>query len=130
MNFLLWCVVASCALPYFAHAIAAFAKLRLGPYDNRAPREAIERLEGFGKRAWWAEQNLFEGQAIFVAIALVAQLAGADPTGAGIAGGIWVGARLLYIGAYVADLATLRSALFGVASLCLIALVVLAAVAG
>lgn len=127
MTVLLWCVVAACVLPYIAHVIKAYARIKSEDrYDNCHPRDRVPELQGWGRRAWFAEQNLFEGLPIFLAIALVAHLAGADPTWSGILGVVWIGARLSYIVAYVANLPLARSGLFGVSSVCLVGLVVLA----
>lgn len=131
MTVLLWCVVAACVLPYLAHAIKAFARLKSEErYDNRHPRDRAPELRGWARRAWFAEQNLFEGLPVFIGFALVAHVAGADPTWSGILGLVWVGARLSYIGAYVANIAVLRSALFGVSTLCLTGLAILAGLGG
>lgn len=128
MTVLLWCVVAACALPYLAHLLVGVARLQRGEFDNHKPRLAVEELQGWGRRAWWAEQNLFEGLPVFVAVALVAHVVGADPQWAGGLGIGWVCARTVYVGAYLADIAWVRTGLFVVSSLCSVGLVVVAAI--
>lgn len=78
-------------------------------YDNNHPRDQQAKLEGVARRAAAAHQNGFEGFAPFAVAVLCAQGAGVE---AGVLDGLslaYVASRLLYIGLYLADKATLRS---------------------
>ena len=62
MTCALWCVLAAMFLPYLW---VGFAKS--GGFDNAAPRETLEHLEGWRKRADWAQKNAFEAFPPFAA---------------------------------------------------------------
>jgi uncharacterized MAPEG superfamily protein len=87
---------------------------RAGGYDNHHPRAQQSTLTGWGARALAAHLNGFETFAPFVAAVLVAHVAGA-PTGlvTGLAL-LFVVARVAYVACYIADLSSLRSAVWGV----------------
>jgi uncharacterized MAPEG superfamily protein len=85
--------------------------------DLGAPRAMFERLPAWGKRATWAQQNGFEAFGLHAPACLLMILATMDGSEAGTsAGGAVVAAallhpllRLLYLIAYVAGVAPLRS---------------------
>jgi uncharacterized MAPEG superfamily protein len=78
-------------------------------YDNRNPREQQAKLEGWGARARNAHANGFEAFPAFAIGVLVAHVAGASSKWATILALTHVIARALYIVAYIADVAPLRS---------------------
>ncbi len=128
MTVLLGCVAVSCFLPYLAAAAQAWAKFRTeGHYDNASPRAQTARLEGYGQRAAWAQANTWEALTLFFAAAFTARLTGADSDPAGWLGVGFVAARIAYLGAYLANLPTLRSVVWTAATLCTAGLFVLAA---
>src|SRR4051812_7665670 len=108
-------------IPYIAIA-AAFALIYLprmvvggevkkleGGYDNRDPRAQQAKLEGVGRRANAAHHNSFEAFAPFAAGVLAAAQRGVKlevVAGLAIA---FVVARAIYVVAYIADKASLRS---------------------
>ena len=77
--------------------------------DMGAPRAMFERLPAWGKRANWAHQNSFEAFTLFAPACLLALIAGVHSTVANALALASPLLRLVYIGAYVADLAPLRS---------------------
>jgi uncharacterized MAPEG superfamily protein len=77
--------------------------------DLGAPRAMFERLPAWGKRANWAHQNSFEAFILFAPACLLALVAGVHGTVANGLALAWPLLRLAYIGAYMADLAPLRS---------------------
>jgi uncharacterized MAPEG superfamily protein len=123
MTLATWTILAAAILPY---ATVAYAK-RGGDVDNRAPREAEARLTGARQRAEWAHRNHFEAFAPFAAAVIVAQLAQAPQGVVNALAAAFIALRIGYTWAYVADRATLRSALWALAFLCVIALFVMAA---
>lgn len=101
------------AVVYGAKLPVAVAMFRLdGRYDNRHPREQQARLEGWGKRAIAAHMNAFEGFPLF-AVCVLAVLVrnAASSLAVQVAFGV-VLARVVYTGLYIADRASLRSAVW------------------
>ncbi len=128
MTTLLWALALACIMPYFASLAQNAGKVREhGRYDNSAPREQTAKLVGWGKRAAWAQANTWEALPIFVAAALTCHVTGADGPAAGGIGVTWLVARALYIAAYLADVAPIRSMLWLVSLLCSLGLFGLAA---
>jgi uncharacterized MAPEG superfamily protein len=101
-----WCVLAAGLLPYLFTGIAKSSR---GGYDNRAPREFLTTLEGWGKRANWAQANSFEAFPLFAAAVLVAHARGADQATVDLLALGFIAARLVYGSFYIFDLAALRS---------------------
>jgi uncharacterized MAPEG superfamily protein len=110
----LWCIVAAWAVVYLTKLPVAVAMHQAGGYDNRHPRAQQSTLTGWGARALAAHQNGFETFAPFAAAVLVAHAVGA-PAGfvAGLAV-LFVVSRVAYVACYLADLSSLRSAVWGV----------------
>ena len=109
-----WCIVAAWTVVYLTKLPIAAAMNREGGYDNRHPRAQQAKLTGWGARALAAHLNGFETFAPFAAAVLVAHVAGAP---AGLVTGLallFVIARVAYVACYIADLSSLRSAVWGV----------------
>lgn len=107
------CLLVACVLPVGCAALAkskGFGKRRRdGGFDNHAPREWLARLGGWQARANAAQANGWEALPIFLAGLFVAhQHQAAQATVDGLAMG-FIAARIVYIGLYLADQATLRS---------------------
>jgi uncharacterized MAPEG superfamily protein len=77
--------------------------------DLAAPRAMFDRLPAWGQRASWAHQNSFEAFTLHAPAALLCLLAGVSAPAAIAAAWIHPALRLLYIGAYVANVPTLRA---------------------
>lgn len=101
-------------------------KQQAGGYDNNDPRGQQATLDGRGKRALAAHQNTFEAFAPFAAAVLCCGQAGARLALVAIACAVFVAARTVYIVAYLADTATLRSSMWAVGMLSISTLFVLA----
>lgn len=99
------CVLAAGLLPYLATVLAKGGTR----FDNRLPREWLARQSGWRARAHAAQLNGFEAFPLFAAAVLVAQQTGAPQARVDALALAFVAARLLYVGAYVADVAWLRS---------------------
>jgi uncharacterized MAPEG superfamily protein len=109
-----WCIVAAWTVVYLTKLPIAAAMNREGGYDNRHPRAQQAKLTGWGARALAAHLNGFETFAPFAAAVLVAHVAGAP---AGLVTGLallFVVSRVAYVACYIADLSSLRSAVWGV----------------
>jgi uncharacterized MAPEG superfamily protein len=94
-------------------------------YDNRHPRDQQAKLSGWGRRAAAAHANGFESFPAFAAGVLATQVTGASPQWASIFSIAYVVARVLYAGAYLADIHMLRSAVWSIGFMATIALMLL-----
>ncbi|MCJ7555450.1 MAG: MAPEG family protein [Gammaproteobacteria bacterium] len=106
MTIALWCVLVAGIMPYLFTGIAKSSR---PGYNNRAPREFLSTLEGWGQRANWAQVNSFEAFPLFAVAVLAAQLRGAEQSVVDQLAMGFIAARLAYGAFYVFDRATLRS---------------------
>jgi uncharacterized MAPEG superfamily protein len=90
--------------------------------DMDAPRAMFDRLPAWGKRASWAHQNSFESFGLHAPAALLALIAalqtGPLPGIAAVVALIQPILRLIYIGAYVGNIAALRGLCWASALFC------------
>lgn len=112
MTVALWCVLFGGLLPIFC---AGIAKAGAGDFDNAKPREWLDRLEGWRKRADAAQRNGFEAFPLFAVAVLVAQTQGVPQSKIDWLAIVWVVCRAGYVAAYLANRALLRSFLFACA---------------
>jgi uncharacterized MAPEG superfamily protein len=118
-----WCLFIGCLIPYFLAPIAGYYKTRqFGSLDNKNPRAQTAALEGPGARAAAAQNNAWEALAVFAAAVLVNHAKGGDPGTSAMLAEVWVGARILHAGFYIADIDMARSGIFLVGLGCAIAL--------
>jgi len=119
-----WCVLAAALLPYAFTSLAKFSGPR---YDNHAPRDFLDQLRGWRKRAHWAQLNSFEAFAPFAAGVIIAQQSlGPQPAVDALAVA-FVALRVVYGALYVLDRPSLRSVVWSLALGCTIALYLSAA---
>lgn len=108
-----WCVLAACVLPILTVGLAKAHSARLsrqeGRYDNRSPREWEAKLSGWQQRANAAQANGFEALPLFIAGVLFAQMAQADQSRIDQLAMAFVGIRVAYVVAYLANQGTLRT---------------------
>ena len=109
MTIAYFCVVIAIFIPLFS---AGYAKFSVKGYDNRAPREFLEKLEGAAKRAHYAHLNSFEAFAPFAAGVIVAHQLHASQITTDTLALIFIAARILYVFFYIKDLHKLRSAVW------------------
>ena len=106
--------VLGAVLAYMAPiAIAKYGGL--GAFDNHRPRDPAFYADPFRARALGAHQNGLEGFAFFAAAVVIAQMRAAPQhivDGLALA---YVALRFAYAAAYLADAAPLRSAIWGLA---------------
>ncbi len=74
-----------------------------------APRDLFDELLDFGKRAVWGHQNLWVSIILHAPACLLCLIAGVVSPVAGIAAWVHPFVRLIYIGAYVGDIAPARA---------------------
>ena len=101
-----WCVLIAALLPYVA---TLTAKIGGEKFDNRDPREWLNRQSGHRRRANAAQLNSFEAFPLFAVAVVVAHLTDAPQSKVDLLAITFVAARLAYIAFYVADRAALRS---------------------
>jgi uncharacterized MAPEG superfamily protein len=118
-----WCVLAAALTPYLA---VVLAKARPG-FDNSAPRAWLARQSGWRQRADWAHRNCFEAFPPFAAAVIIAHLAQAPQQRIDLLAVVFVLARLVYIGLYIVDQASLRSLVWSVGMLCVFGLFIISA---
>jgi uncharacterized MAPEG superfamily protein len=85
--------------------------------------------ESFHFRATRAHANTNENLALFVLLTVAAILLGAEPSWTNRFVGVFVASRAVHMLAYYGDLRLLRSAVFAIGLICLLALAVCAAMA-
>lgn len=127
MTIAFWCVVAAMFIPLCCSMTAKMSGSGFPPANNHNPREFLESLTGFRKRAHWAQQNTFESFPPFAAAVIIAHIAHASQQwvdGLAIA---FVVLRILYVVFYVTDKASARSAVWMAALACVVGLFVVAA---
>lgn len=104
------CVLLALLLVYASKIPVALAQSRMPEkYDNQHPRAQQERLEGWGARALAGHRNAFENFPGFAIGVVVAHLGGLDEYRATLLAITFLGARVVYHVAYVANLDYLRS---------------------
>ena len=114
------CIAAALLTPYLFTSIAKFTGGGFGTKQNLNPREWLASLDGYRKRANFAQQNSFEVVPAFSAAVLVAQQVAHAPQssidGLAIA---FVASRLLYGICYVANWGRLRTIVWFAGAICI-----------
>lgn len=116
MTIAYFCIIVACLLPIGCAGLAksrGFGRPRReGGFDNEQPREWLAKLTGWQARANAAQANSFEALPLFVGGVLVAhQLQAAQGTIDALALA-FIAVRLAFVGAYLADKASLRSVIW------------------
>jgi uncharacterized MAPEG superfamily protein len=126
----LWCLVIVAFLPYVLAFSGSYFKMKqFGTVDNKHPRAQAARLEGAGARVVAAQANAWEALAVFTAVVAVLHLANPEAARSDKAANlamVFVAARIAHPVFYLANIDMLRSAVFLVAMVCAVWLVVLA----
>src|SRR2546422_4380544 len=114
-----WCVLVAAILPIVCAAIAKYGMMstprREGGYDNHNPRDWLARQGDWRGRANAAQANTFEALPFFFAAVIIAHQLQAGQTQLDILALLFIVLRIAYVMMYVADLATARSAIWGLA---------------
>ena len=110
MTVAFWCVLIAMFLPFVCTWIAKFSGGKFGPRQNHDPRAFLDGLQGFARRADYAQRNSFEVFPAFAAAVIIASNVGnAQPVTIDVLAVLFITSRLLYIICYLADWAVLRS---------------------
>jgi|LSQX01.2.fsa_nt_gb uncharacterized MAPEG superfamily protein len=108
-----WCLLIAALIPILLAWVGGYYRHRqLGSVDNKHPRQQALLLEGAGARVMAAQQNAWEALIIFTGAVLVAHVSGAVGSQASTAALIFIAARILHAGFYIANLDALRSLSF------------------
>lgn len=107
-----WCILAACLLPTATIGlakVASAAQPRESRYNNRQPREWTAGLSGWMQRANGAQANGFECLPLFIAAVILAQQAHADQGRIDLLAMSFIAIRVVYVAAYLANAASLRT---------------------
>ncbi len=114
-----WCVLVAALLPIGCAALAKWGAFPLGRsegrFDNARPREWLAQQSGWRARANAAQANSFEALPFFIGAVVIAHQLGANQTSVDLLALFFILLRLLFIMMYVANLATIRSAVWALA---------------
>ncbi|WP_022974806.1 MAPEG family protein [Nevskia ramosa] len=121
-----WCVLIAAYLPI---AWTGMAKFGAGgkDFDNAAPRAMLAKLDGWRQRANWAQLNGFEAFPPFAAAVIIAHLLAVPQARIDLLAMAFIAARVVYGILYLANLPSLRSLAWMIATGCVVALFVSAA---
>ncbi|WP_043958271.1 MAPEG family protein [Lysobacter sp. A03] len=121
-----WCVLVVAMLPYVWTVVAKLSGK--GRFDNNDPRAWLARQDNpRTSRANSAQMNAFEAFPAFAAAVILAQLAGVEHPRIALLALIFVVARILHGIFYVTDKASLRTGTWFIGLVCVVALLVQAA---
>jgi uncharacterized MAPEG superfamily protein len=115
------CMLIVILLPY-VWVVLAKAKIEIDGeakrYNNHAPRAQQDKLQGWQRRAVWAQNNAFEAMPGFLAAVLVAMHAGVPAETINAASALFVAVRVLHGVLYITDKPSARSGtwLIGIAT--------------
>ena len=114
-----WAVLVAALLPLLCSSLAKWQMFgvprREGGYDNHNPRAWLARQGDWRARANAAQANSFEALPFFIGAVLVALQLDAPTARLDTLALLWVLCRLVFIGAYVGKLSTLRSLVWALA---------------
>ncbi len=121
MHLSYWMVLIAAFLPILTVGTAKAQRA----YDNSNPRTFLANLKGWRARADFAHRNHFESFPAFAAAVIIAQLKATPQHTIDELAVAFVAVRVVYTGLYLADLATLRTVVFGLGLACVVALFVI-----
>lgn len=100
-----WCVFVAAALPYLWTVLAKSRP----DYNNRKPREFLLEVDGWRKRANWAQMNAWEAFAPFAAAVIIAVTRNGEPTWVNGLSVVFIVFRVAHGVAYILDNHVARS---------------------
>lgn len=117
------CVAIAALLPYLWSYVVLSQRVRqFGGFDNKLPRPEQARLEGLGARAVGAASNAFETFPMFATAVLAATIVQLSPERVSLLSVVYVVARFFHGLLYLMDLDKLRTLVFMIGFLALMAL--------
>lgn len=124
MSIAYWCVLIAALLPY---VFTVMAKAGGAGYTNVTPRLYLEQIQGWRRRAHWAQLNSFEAFPFFAAGVIIAQRSFVHQTTLDIIAMLFIISRILYGVFYITNKASLRSLIWFVGFASCISLFIVAA---
>ena len=125
MTIAYWCVLIAALLPYLWTGLAKISKPH---FNNNEPRIFLDKLEGWGQRANWAQQNSFEAFPVFaVAVIIANQIGSINPNTLDNLAITFIIARIFYGIFYLTNQATLRSIVWSIGAASWLSMFVLSA---
>lgn len=118
MTIAYWCVLIIILFPYFFTFLAKTSK----HFNNHDPRSYLETVTGWRKRAHNTQLNSFEAIPSFGLAVIIAHLMHVDQFKLDTLAVIFVVTRIFYAIFYLADKPTLRSLIWTVGMVCVIAM--------
>lgn len=118
-----WCVLVAALLPMVCAMLAKRGAFRGA--DNHDPRAWLARQSGWRARANAAQGNSFEALPFFIGAVIIAHQLGAPQAPLDGLACAFIALRAAYIALYVGDRPTARSAVWGLAFLVNIAILLL-----
>ena len=122
MTIAYWCVLAAILMPVMFTGIAKFSGPGYKPKHNLAPREFLNELDGYRKRANWVQMNTFESIPAFMAAVIIAHQIGGDQTLIDILAVSYIVLRLVYGALYLANKGMPRTIVWTLAVGCVLGL--------
>lgn len=124
-----WCVLIAAFMPVGFVAYAKFSGTKkMDLESNRHPRQWLASTEGAQQRAHWAQLNAFEAFPPFAAGVIIAIISGGSITAVNLLAVLFILLRLVYGWCYINDRANARSLVWFGATLCTVALFLVAAI--
>lgn len=127
MTIAFWCVLAAALSSMIWAGVAKLGGSGFPASGNHNPRELLASLDGYRKRANWAQMNSHEAFPPFAAAVIIAHIAHAPQMWIDNLAIAFVVFRLLYGICYIKDWAAARSTVWGLGLACVIALFVISA---
>jgi uncharacterized MAPEG superfamily protein len=112
------CVLAMIIFPYIFAGLAKYSPT----YDNHDPREYLQHLTGWHKRAHYIQLNSFEATPAFGIAVIIAHLIHTHQTSIDTLALIFVISRVCYAIFYLNDKASFRSLFWMIGMACIIGL--------
>jgi uncharacterized MAPEG superfamily protein len=126
MSTAFWCVFVAALLPYLG-TVTAKLGARMPGRANANPREWLDQLSGWPKRAHWYQLNSFEAFPAFAAAVLIAAHVQAPQARLDLLAMAFIGFRLAHYVCYLANWPRLRSTVWFGGVGCVVWLFLLAA---
>lgn len=123
MTIAYWCVLIAGLLPYVFTVAAKWSP----EYSNENPREYLEKVVGWRKRAHWAQVNSFEAFPFFAAAVIIAQRTFVHQTTIDVLALLFVFSRIIYGVAYIMNKPKARSLIWFLGFACCIGLFLVSA---
>lgn len=107
MNISFICVLIAAFLPIMFTGLAKVGNMKR--YNNNKVREFQDKLEGWQRRAHYAQLNSFEAFPFFAAAVIIANLSSTMPASVHTAAMVFIACRLIYGLCYIKNWGSARS---------------------